>query len=134
MKKVRLIDLPKIKDNRGALSFVEGKNHIPFEIKRIFYLYDNSNLERGDHSHKESEQFVIPIHGSFDFSVTDGKESRTFHLDNPSKGLYIPVMIWCNLRNFSTGSACLVLTSDVYKEDDYYRNYQDFLDAIKNKN
>lgn len=134
MEKVRLINLPKLKDNRGSLSFVEGKNHIPFEIKRIFYLYENSEMERGDHAHKESEQFIIPINGSFDFCVTDGKEKKTFHLNDPSKGLYIPTMIWCNLKNFSSGSSCLVLSSDIYKEDDYYRNYQEFINAITNKN
>ena len=131
---VKIIDFPKITDHRGSLSFVEGNKHIPFDIKRIYYLYDiPTNIERGAHGHKELEQIVIPISGSFDFTLDDGYKRKTFSLKEPSQGLYVPSMMWRELTDFSSGSVCLILASDVYKEEDYYRNYEEFLDAVKSQ-
>jgi uncharacterized RmlC-like cupin family protein len=129
-----LIDFPKISDERGNISFVEGQKHIPFEIKRVFYLYDvPTEAQRGAHGHKELEQVIIPISGSFEFRLDDGYNKKTFVLKKPWEGLYIPPLIWGELNGFSSASVCLVLASDFYKEDDYYRNYKDFLDAVRNK-
>lgn len=132
LSKVKLIELPKITDVRGSISFVEGNNHIPFEIKRIYYLYNSpQEAERGNHGHKKLEQLIIPIAGSFTFVLDDGYARQDFFLDKPWMGLYIPPMMWREVNNFSVGSVCLVLASDVYEEEDYYRDYQEFLNAVR---
>lgn len=123
-----LIDLPRISDPRGMLTFVENGSQIPFDIKRIFYLYDVPTGEsRGAHAHKTLHQFLICLSGSFDVAIDDGFSKKTFHLNRPWKGLYIPPMIWAAEVNFDPGSICLVLTSSAFDESDYYRNYDDYL-------
>ena len=122
-----LIDLPKIVDRRGNLTFVEQQNHVPFEIKRVFYLYDIPTAEsRGAHAHKELHQFLICLSGSFDVELFDGTTTKTVHLNRPWIGLHIPPMIWASEVNFDAGSICLVLTSDTYRESDYIRDLADF--------
>ncbi len=131
MNNISLLTFPQIKDPRGNLSFIEYPQHIPFEIKRIYYIYDISEgAERGAHGHKKLEQVIIPLSGSFDLTLDDGHTRKTFSLKKPWQGLYIPPMMWRDLNNFSSGSVCLVLASDVYKEEDYYRDYKDFLNDV----
>jgi len=124
----RIIQLPKITDPRGNLTFVEGSNHVPFDIKRVYYLYDVPGGEsRGGHAHKDLEQFVIAMSGSFDVVVDDGKRKRTFTLNRSYYGLYMPRLIWRELVNFSSGAVCTVLASQPYVESDYLRDYDAFL-------
>ena len=125
-----LIDLPKVSDPRGMLTFVENGTHLPFDIKRIFYLYDVPTGEsRGAHAHKTLEQFLICLSGSFDVQLDDGCSHEVVHLNRPWKGLYIPPMIWAAETNFDPGTICLVLASNLFDEKDYYRNYDDYLKA-----
>ena len=132
LKDVQLIDFPKISDDRGNISVVEGNRQIPFDIKRVYYLYDvPTEAQRGAHGHKTLEQAIIAISGSFEFTLDDGYNRQTFFLKKPWQGLYVPPMMWRELNSFSSGSVCLVLASDIYKEDDYYRNYKEFLDDVK---
>lgn len=129
----RLIKLPKISDPRGNLSVVEGGKHIPFDIKRVFYLYDVPTGEsRGAHAHKTLHEFLICLSGSFDVSLDDGVKKKKVHLNRPWQGLHVPPMTWAAELNFDAGSICLVLTSAAYDESDYYRAYSDFLAATKN--
>lgn len=123
-----LIELPKISDPRGNLTFIEGNHHIPFEIKRVFYLYDvPTGADRGAHAHKQLHQFLICLSGSFDVSLDDGGQKKTVHLNRPWHGLHIPPMIWAAEVNFDPGSVCLVFASDKYDEADYIRDYAQFL-------
>ncbi|HID97513.1 MAG TPA: WxcM-like domain-containing protein [Thermodesulfobacteriaceae bacterium] len=125
--RVRLIALPKITDTRGNLTFIEGGEHIPFAIKRVYYLYDVPGGEvRGGHAHKRLEQLIIAASGSFDVLLDDGREKKKITLNRPFYGLYIPVMIWRELENFSSGSTCLVLASEHFDESDYFRDYDQF--------
>jgi len=127
----RLIDLPKISDPRGNLTFVEGERHISFTIKRIFYLYDvPGGADRGGHALKSCHQFLIAMSGSFDVILNDGTTKSRIHLNRSYRGLLIPPMIWREMDNFSSGSVCLVLASESYCEDDYYREYADYLGAL----
>jgi dTDP-4-dehydrorhamnose 3,5-epimerase-like enzyme len=124
----RKIKLPKIADMRGNITFIEGNRHIPFDIKRVYYLYDVPSGElRGGHAHKTLEQFLISTSGSFDVIVDNGRASKKFHLNRPYFGLYLPPMTWRELKNFSSGSVCLVLASDYYNEDDYIRDHKQFI-------
>lgn len=126
----RMIDLPRITDPRGNLTFIEQTMHVPFEIRRVYYLYDVPGGEsRGGHAHKTNEAFIVSASGSFDVVVRDGVEERRFFLNRPYYGLYIPAMTWRELENFSSGSVCLVLASRLYEADDYYRDYEEFLVA-----
>lgn len=128
-----IIDLPKISDPRGNLTFIEGGLHIPFDIKRVYYLYDvPGGSERGAHAHKGLHQFIVSMSGSFDVVLNDGKESKRFHLNRSYNGLYVCPMMWRDLENFSSGSVCMVLASERYDENDYIRDYQYFL-ATANK-
>jgi dTDP-4-dehydrorhamnose 3,5-epimerase-like enzyme len=130
----KLIDLPKVTDPRGNLTFIEGGRHVPFEIKRVYYLYDvPGGAERGGHAHKDLYQLIVAMSGSFDIVLDDGYERQRFHLNRSYVGLYIPRMVWRELDNFSSGSVCMVLASNFYDEDDYYRDHVDFLIAIKGK-
>jgi hypothetical protein len=123
----RLIDFPRIRDPRGDLTVVEGGSHIPFEIRRVYYLYDvPPGAERGGHAHKDLQQVFIAMSGSFDVLLDDGRESRTVRLDRPFVGLYVTRMIWRTLERFSPGSVCTVLASERYTEADYYRSYETF--------
>ena len=123
----QLINLPKISDPRGNLTFIERSKGLPFDIKRIFYIYDvPTEASRGAHSHKELEQILICLSGSFDVEVSDGTNKKIFHLNRPWIGLYIPPMIWAAELNFDHGTICLVLTSAEYNESDYIRNFTDY--------
>lgn len=127
----RLIDLPQFHDPRGNLTCIEGLNHIPFPIRRIYYLYDvPGGAERGGHAHKCLHQFLIAVSGSFDVHLDDGVSRKTFHLNRAHFGLYICPMTWRHIDNFSGSSVCLVLASEVYDEADYYRNHADFTAAV----
>jgi len=126
----RIIQLPKITDPRGNLTFVEGKNHIPFDIRRVYYLYDvPGGAERGGHAHKALHQLIIAMSGSFDVVLDDGQNKQRFHLNRSYFGLYVCPMIWRELDNFSSGSVCMVLASNTYEESDYYRNYKEFVEG-----
>lgn len=127
LKDCRLIELPKIEDPRGNLSVIE-KAVIPYQAKRVYYLYDvPSGAARGGHAHKETLEFLIPLSGSFDVILDDGNQKSRITLNKPHVGLLISVGIWRELENFSSGSVCLVLASDVFSEDDYLREYDAFL-------
>jgi hypothetical protein len=124
----KIIELPKITDRRGNLTFIEGGDHIPFDINRVYYLYDvPSNAQRGGHAHKGLHQLIIAMSGSFDVILDDGKNKKRVHLARSYYGLYVCPMIWRELENFSSGSVCTVLASNKYDEADYYRTYNDFL-------
>lgn len=128
----RVLDLPKIHEPRGNLTFIEGQRHVPFEIKRVYYLYDvPGGSERGGHAHRGLHQLIIAMSGSFDVVLDDTHERRTFHLNRSYFGLYVCPMIWRELENFSSGSVCLVLASNLYDEADYYRNYDEFRQAVR---
>ena len=128
----RVIDLPKIQDLRGNLTFIESERHIPFEIKRVYYLYDvPGGASRAGHAHKTLTQFLIAITGSFDVILDDGVEQTRFHLNRSYYGLLILPMIWREINNFSTGAVCLSLVSDFYDEGDYYRDYAEFQSALR---
>lgn len=130
----KLINLPKISDPRGNLTFVEGSNHIPFDIRRVYYLYDvPGGAERGGHAHKELHQLIIAMSGSFDVVLDDGNEKKRIHLNRSYNGLYVCPMIWRELDNFSSGSVCMVLASNIYDESDYYRNYDEYISALARK-
>lgn len=124
----KIIELPKIADPRGNLSFIEGGNQIPFDIQRVYYLYDvPGGAERGGHAHKGLHQFIIAMSGSFDVVLDDGKNKKRVHLCRSYNGLYVCPMIWRELDNFSSGSVCMVLASNKYDEQDYYRDYAEFM-------
>lgn len=126
----RIIDLPKISDPRGNLTYIESNNHIPFDIERVYYLYDvPGGAERGGHAHKALHQLIIAMSGSFDVVIDDGQEKKRIHLNRSYSGLYVCPMIWRELDNFSSGSVCMVLASNVYDENDYFRDYDTFLSA-----
>ena len=123
----RIVNIPKIEDPRGNLSVIE-KEVVPFEIKRVYYLYDvPAGAERGGHAHKKLQQFLVALSGSFDVILNDGKQEKTVTLNKPYEGLLITNGIWRELKNFSSGSVCLVVASDVFDEKDYIRNFDDFL-------
>ena len=130
----RLIELPKISDPRGNLTFVEGGNHIPFDIKRVYYLYDvPGGSDRGSHAHRNQHQFVIAMSGSFDIVLDDGDRQRRFHLNRSYYGLYICPMMWRTLDNFSSGGVCMVLASAFYDPADYIRDHDEFLRLVHAK-
>jgi len=124
----KLINLPKINDPRGSLTFIEGCNHIPFSIKRVFYLYDvPGGADRGGHALRECHQFLVAMSGSFDVILDIGKTKTKITLNRSYYGLHIPPQVWREMENFSSGAVCLVLASELYKESDYYRNYNDYI-------
>lgn len=123
-----IIQLPKITDPRGNLTFIEGERHIPFKIERVYYLYDvPGGADRGAHAHKALHQFVVAMSGSFDVVLDDGDRKQRYHLNRSYFGLYICPMMWRYLDNFSSGAVCMVLASAPYDESDYIRNYDEFL-------
>lgn len=128
----RLIELPKIADPRGNLTFIESGKHVEFEFKRIFYLYDvPGGALRAGHALKACHQFLIASSGSFDVVLDDGNRKQRHHLNRSYYGLHIPPLIWREMRNFSSGSVCVVLASEFYDEADYYRDYEQFLKAVR---
>jgi dTDP-4-dehydrorhamnose 3,5-epimerase-like enzyme len=134
IEQCRIIELPKISDPRGNLTFVEANRHIPFDIKRVYYLYDvPGGSERAGHGHKQLQQLFIAMSGSFDLLIDDGHEKKKYHMNRSYYGLYVCPMIWRDLDNFSSGSVCMVFASDYYDESDYYREYQDFIEAVNQK-
>lgn len=124
---IEIIEIPKIEDYRGNIAVIEN-DVVPFDIKRVYYLFDvPSNSHRGGHAHKNLIQLLIPLSGSFDVVLNDGKESQIITLNKPDKGLLIKPTIWRELENFSSGAVCLVIASEVYEEDDYIRELDQFL-------
>ena len=127
LKIYNLSTLPKILDYRGNLSFVEENNHIPFTIRRVFWIYDvPGGEERGGHAYKETEELIIALSGSFDVMLDDGSKKITIHLNRSYQGLYVPKMVWREMRNFSTNSVAMVIASTDYDERDYIRDYGEF--------
>ena len=124
----RIIDIRKYSDNRGYLSVIEGGEDIPFEIKRIYYLYMVPEAARGSHAHKELQQLLVATSGSVDITLDDGQEKKTFHLDRPWKGLLVVPGLWRDLDNFSGGTVLMCLASEKYDEGDYIREYDAFLE------
>jgi dTDP-4-dehydrorhamnose 3,5-epimerase-like enzyme len=132
MENCRIIDLPKIADARGNLTFIESGRHTPFEIRRTYYLYDvPGGASRAAHAHRELHQLMIAMAGSFDVTLDDGHTKKKFHLNRSYFGLYIPPMVWRDLDNFSSGSVCMVLASDFYDEEEYIRDYGEFQTLTK---
>jgi WxcM-like, C-terminal len=128
----RIVELPKIQNSQGNLTFIENSRHIPFDIKRVYYLYDvPGGSERGSHAHKHLHQFIIAMSGSFDVVLNDGRQEQRFHLNRSHYGLYVCPMMWRYLDNFSSGAVCLVLASEMYSESDYIRDYDVFLAAAR---
>lgn len=128
----RIVELPRITDPRGNLTFIEGGRHVGFDIRRVYYLYDvPGGATRAGHGHRQLHQLMIAMSGSFDVTLDDGRAKRKYHLNRSYYGLYICPMIWRDIDNFSSGSVCMVLASDYFDESDYYREYADFLDAVK---
>ena len=134
LENCRIIELPKITDPRGNLTFIEGMQHIPFEIRRVYYTYDvPGGADRGGHAHKTLHQLIIAMSGSFDVTLDDGRSKKKYHLNRSYQGLYVCPMIWRDLDNFSSGSVCMVLASDKYEEPDYFRDYNEFISAALSK-
>ena len=132
MTRHRMLDFPVIPDHRGNLTFIEGESHIPFEIKRVFYLYDVPGGEsRAGHALKDVEQVIIAMSGSFDVVLDDGLTRDTITLNRSYFGVYVPSLVWRELENFSSGSVCLVLASHPYSADAYHREYDEFLRAAE---
>ena len=132
LEECRIIELPKIPDARGNLTFIENHHHIPFEMKRVYYLYDvPGGSDRGSHAHRELHQFIVAMSGSFDVVLDDGRATQRFHLNRSYYGLYVCPMMWRYLDNFSSGSVCMVLASEVYREADYLRDYDEFVKAAE---
>ena len=128
LQDVRVIELPKILDRRGNLSIVEENKEIPFKIKRTYWIYDVPGGEiRGGHAYNENQEFIIALSGSFDIIIDDGKARRKFSLNRSDYGLYVPQQLWRQIENFSTNSLALVLSSTIYDENDYIREYEKFL-------
>ena len=128
----KIIELPKISDPRGNLSFIEGGQHIPFDIQRVYYLYDvPGGSDRGSHAHKNLHQFIVAMSGSFDVVLDDGHEKKRFHLNRSYYGLYVCPMMWRYLDNFSSGAVCMVLASAHYDEFEYIRDYEQFVAAAR---
>tara|TARA_B100000780_G_C21059911_1_gene425952 strand:- start:429 stop:842 length:414 start_codon:yes stop_codon:yes gene_type:complete len=131
LKKVRIINLPRIKDPRGNLSFFENSNQIPFDIKRSYWIYDVPGGEiRGSHAFKKSHEFIIALSGSFDIVLNDGNKEKKYSLNRSYIGLYVPNLLWRRLENFSTNSLALIVSSTSYDGDDYIRDFEEFKTII----
>lgn len=132
LEQCKIVDLPKIADPRGNLTFMEGQRHVPFAIERVYYLYDvPGGAERGGHAHLGLHQLIIAMSGSFDVVLDDGRTKKRFHMNRSYYGLYVCPMIWRELDNFSSGSVCLVLASNRYDEADYIRDHDDFVSRVR---
>lgn len=124
---IEILTIPKVEDYRGNIAIIE-KDIVPFEIRRVYYLYDvPSSAKRGGHAHKDQTELLIALSGSFDVILKDGKATQTVTLNKPDKGLLIKTNVWRELENFSSGAVCLVVVSDVFKEEDYIRDYNEYL-------
>jgi dTDP-4-dehydrorhamnose 3,5-epimerase-like enzyme len=133
--KSTIINLPKIEDSRGNLSFIEQNNHIPFEIKRTYLIYDVPGGQfRGGHAYKELDEFIVALSGSFDVLLDDGKRKKKTTLNRSYFGVYVPQMVWRKIENFSTNCLCMILASKSYDKKDYLRDYDEFLKIKKNDN
>jgi hypothetical protein len=129
LQRCRTINLPVVEDPRGNLTFVESDQHVPFPIMRVFYLYDiPGGASRGGHAHRNLQQFIIAMSGSFDITLDDGNERRIHHFNRSYNGLYVAPMVWGQIENFSSGSVCMVLASGHFDESDYYRDYDEFIE------
>ena len=132
LSRCRLLDLPIIKDHRGNLTFVEGGTHIPFQIRRVYYLYDvPGGAERGGHAHRALEEVIVAISGSFDVVLSDQERQSRIHLNRSYFGIFVGPMVWRELDNFSSGSVCLVLASAPFDESDYYRDRETYVSELK---
>ena len=132
LKDCRIIELPRVPDERGNLTFIEGGRHVPFELRRVFYLYDvPSGASRAGHALRSCHQFIIASSGSFDVIADDGFEKQRFALNRSYYGLYLPPLVWREIENFSSGSVCTVLASEFYDVDDYFYDYAEFLRAAR---
>jgi dTDP-4-dehydrorhamnose 3,5-epimerase-like enzyme len=130
--KCKIIDLPRINDPRGNLTFLESNRHIPFAIQRVYYLYDvPGGSERGGHAHKALHQLIIAMSGSFDIHLDDGYSKKTVHMNRSYYGLYVCPMIWREIDNFSSGAVCMALGSEYYDPLDYYRDYNQFMSDVQ---
>lgn len=128
LSQCQIVELPRISDPRGSLTYIEGCRHIPFDVKRVYYVYDvPGGAERGAHGHRNLQQLIIAISGSFDVILDDGFEKKSFHMNRSYRGLYVAPMIWRDITNVSSGAVVLVLASEVYMESDYFRVYDEFL-------
>jgi len=134
LERCRYVELPVVHDPRGNLTYVESQRHIPFQVQRVYYLYDvPGGAHRGGHAHKALHQLIIAMSGSFDVVLNDGTRDRRYQLNRSYYGLYVPPMIWREIDNFSSGSVCMVLASEYFDEGDYYRDYETFRLAAKEK-
>ncbi len=134
IEECRIVTLPRNTHENGSLSVIENDSSIPFTIKRVYYLYDiPGDAERGGHAHRDNQSLIIAISGCFDVTLDDGHKKRTFTMNRPYNALYVPAGLWREIQNFSSGSVCLVLTSENYSEDDYVRDYDKFLSLTANK-
>lgn len=132
LDQVHIIEIPEISDDRGHLNFAEGGRHVPFEIKRVFCLYGiPPGKVRGGHAHKWHDEVIFSLVGRFDIRVDDGFRKADFTLDRPNRGLFLPHQVWQDFTHFSPDAVCMVLASDVYTEADYYRKYDEFLQAVR---
>lgn len=124
---VRILDFPKVCDPRGNLSFIEGGCHVPFAIKRVFYIYDvPGGATRGAHAHKTCTEILIPVVGSFEVHLSDGSEERIYKMDTSNRGIIVPPGLWLSTHRYTSGTVCLVLCSDYFEEEDYIRDFDDF--------
>ena len=131
---IKLVDLTKISDPRGSLTFVEGDVHVPFKVRRVYYLYDvTTGSARAGHAHYDLEQLVIAVSGSFDLVLDNGHERRTLTCNRPWVGVHMKSLVWRDLNNFSSGAVCLVLASQRYAESDYIRDYDKFMDVVQSR-
>ena len=127
-----IVRLPNVSDERGSLAFGEAERHIPFPIRRVFWTYDiQGDNMRGDHAHRSCQMVLFPIGGSFDIEIDDGERQTLLHMDDPSKGVFIPPLVWCRLMNFTKGAACISLASEEYRAEDYIYNKEEFKRLIK---
>jgi len=130
----KIIDLPMIKNPKGNLTFIEAGRQIPFDIRRVYYLYDiPGGEERGGHAHRALHQLIIAMSGSFDIRLDDGRTKKTVHMNRSYYGLYICPMIWREIDNFSSGAVCMALASEFYDEADYYRDYDQFIRDVRKR-
>ncbi|OFW32086.1 MAG: hypothetical protein A3J28_08455 [Acidobacteria bacterium RIFCSPLOWO2_12_FULL_60_22] len=132
LKECRIIEIPRFADHRGILSVVEGPPQLPFEPKRFYYIYDHaSGARRGCHAHRTEKELIMALAGSFQVLVNDGDSTREFQLNRPDQGLYVPPLVWHEVHSFAVGSVCAVLASQRYNSDDYFRAYEEFLEAVR---